>query len=304
MGTDVVNPVFDTPGQFSGLQALVTGSDPYPEKHLANWLENVGMKVCGPTPGTPIAFVIIGRSSYDTELLGRIRPAVEPDRCISQEGVTGLALFGLGPSSSPLCARAQEHPGLAYMEKEFQKLLPQENVRLNARAESAVKSTAEYLRYFEQKKKSHLLKIGNGLLSAVEEGLALCRRMVSHGQFFDPARREVLEVVRAILLSILLPMKESRNRLYRNWPAESEFRAKYGYKVDAESTLGERRSSLEAAVKGLGLFKVANHIAAFISLESENAPMLDAVSRWKEDLLWLKETLYQGEFTWPEHWAL
>lgn len=46
-----------------------------------------------------------------------------------------------------------------------------------------------------------------------------------------------------------------------DWPDESALKEEYGYNVRIETTLSERRDSLRPAIAGLGLQKVATHIA-------------------------------------------
>jgi len=84
----------------------------------------------------------------------------------------------------------------------------------------------------------------------------------------------------------------------------SEIKEQYGYHVQAGNTLYNRQNSLRRAVNGIGLKKVANHIAFLIHMNQRrnDSKMSHAVKCWREDLEWLKREFYQkggGRFIWP-----
>ena len=295
---------FDLLKDLVGSLIVVTGSGPYPEQHLVAWLEAAGMFTTAPTPGKIISYVVLGRYDYESDLLGRIWPAVTSDRCLSQEDFIGLVLLNLDPASLPLRDRAAGHQGLAAMQAEMTKRLPSENALIIQKTKDVVSALLDIYNRQENTKRSVLIAMGDGLLREIREGLALCRRLISSRHFFDPTHFDRLTLAEKIMRDTVASLREARDRLYRNWPAQSDLRAKYDYTVDSSTTPNERKAALERAVSGLGLYKVANHIAAFVSLESEKASMDEAVERWKEDLVWLKETHYHRQFTWPDHWAV
>ena len=89
--------------------------------------------------------------------------------------------------------------------------------------------------------------------------------------------------------------------------ALSDLRRYSGYSVNSSVTLNDRRQKLDRAVKpppfGLGLKQVADHIVFLINVNGRKGrPPLEAMSRWKADLDWLKRTHYEDQihsFVWP-----
>jgi hypothetical protein len=91
----------------------------------------------------------------------------------------------------------------------------------------------------------------------------------------------------------------------RQLQMESDLHKKYGYNVQKYTPVWKRRESLNNAVKGIGLKKVANYIAFFIRMNTRRKDDLlsKAVSKWIDDLDWLKESYYKKykyNFDWPK----
>lgn len=90
------------------------------------------------------------------------------------------------------------------------------------------------------------------------------------------------------------------------WPDESVLKKEYGYNVNLETGVSERRGSLRTAVTALGLKKVATHIAAMVRLSKKrpDTRMKGAIQRWEEDLEWLRTEFFDRGgylFHWPRH---
>ena len=102
-------------------------------------------------------------------------------------------------------------------------------------------------------------------------------------------------------------VSERRGRDYSEWPGQSELKKRYGYSVAKGVSIFRRRDVLRRAVEdanGLGLEKVANHIASFIRLGKlrNDDNMMGAVERWTEDLEWLQRRYFLNgmhNFRWP-----
>lgn len=67
------------------------------------------------------------------------------------------------------------------------------------------------------------------------------------------------------------------------------------------NTSSNRHISLENALRDdiLDLEKISNHLAAMIRTHKKLYRFIDAVSKWEEDLIWLKEKYYDNSFAWP-----
>ncbi len=288
-----------------GSRVVVTGDGPYAAEVLAQWVAKQKADTRVPQPGDVIAFVVVGRTGFDTQMLRKIRPAIAPDRCFSQEQFLAKLLFGQPVLSREWDPSREQHPGLQLLLTELTKPLPTDQRSLNSIVKTMRDSSIrQFVACFERKKPSELIKLGNGLLKSVQDGLSIIHRISSRGEYYDPAAKERLIIIRKVLSQIVDSLKKSRTGFFKNWPEQSEIRTKYGYTVNSSATLNERRLSLERAVTDLGLWKVANHIAAFASLGMEHDKMTASVRRWREDLEWLKKTHYKGEFTWPDHWIV
>ncbi len=97
-----------------------------------------------------------------------------------------------------------------------------------------------------------------------------------------------------------------------DWKRVSDLKDKFGYNVSKQAglTAQQRRMKLDAAIKpspkGLGLEKVANHIASMVRLSKRRKknPRKSAISKWESDLEWLKANHYsktKDSFIWPRY---
>jgi hypothetical protein len=99
------------------------------------------------------------------------------------------------------------------------------------------------------------------------------------------------------------PNPEPSERTHNDWPEVSELR-KRGYSVREGLPVSTRRQALARCVDELGLEKVANHIAAIARLNKMRRDdiMAGAITRWEDDLTWLKNRYYHHSprrFLWP-----
>jgi hypothetical protein len=94
----------------------------------------------------------------------------------------------------------------------------------------------------------------------------------------------------------------------RGWQDEHRLRSEFGYNVSKQEGLSaqQRRHRLGRAIqnppRGLGLYRVAYHIAGLIRLNKNRRNRAGAVRKWQSDLDWLHENHYEGRsrgFRWP-----
>ena len=126
--------------------------------------------------------------------------------------------------------------------------------------------------------------------------------MVAENTYYDAQSALMIGYVKSFLTYLLAMCEEAQPpSIYSGWREVSEIKGKYGYNVQSSLSIDERRKALSNAVGKMGLWKVANHIAAFISLQAKNDAMCDAVGSWKADLTWLRAKRFRGQFQWPDH---
>lgn len=90
-----------------------------------------------------------------------------------------------------------------------------------------------------------------------------------------------------------------------SWRYEHELHSVYDYNVKSTTSIAARREALKKAIRpdALGLPVVAHHIAGQIRVKYNIPSQRDPVSRWIEDLAWLKGTYYANtrySFIWPD----
>jgi len=90
------------------------------------------------------------------------------------------------------------------------------------------------------------------------------------------------------------------------WPNESELMKKCQYSVKKGISKRERRRRLRKGMKELELGYIVKHIANLVRIAKRRNDniMKDAISRWEEDLNWIRKNYYEGtkhSFIWPDY---
>jgi hypothetical protein len=244
-----LNAVFATP--IEGRHISFTGSVPFAQEHLEQWVETLGAFATPDRLDDTIAdWFVLGRVNFENSYLESI---VACDiRVFSQEEFLSLLLFGEAATArNRIDAADNPHPGLEWFE--------------------GLEQT------FDDDMKALLDSLAPGEGELTEPGQPLAPPLTPALDPDDPPNWSIIP-------------EETSNESYDgavHLKVESELR-RLGYSVAKRVPLARRHYCLDLCVQRLGLTKVVNHLRWLIYFQRKNPQQQQAVANWRYDLEWLR----------------
>jgi hypothetical protein len=239
-----------------GEHLFFTGSGPFPQEQLEEWVEKLGAFARPDTIDLgKFDWIVIGREGYDVEtLLDSFNwPYV---RYFSQEGFLRLLLFGEESRGDAFTGQVSApHPGLELV---------------------GFCDPFEGERYLDE------------VIDPSEEGIEPASACESH----PPPEQPPVEPTDQPAESVIWPVisGDTGDEPFDDTgelQLESDL-AKLGYSVAKHIGLARRQASLERCVETLGLQRVIRHLAWLIRFHNKNLSQQNAIQNWQHDLEWLK----------------